>query len=887
MKRFSASQTESRAKIRVARTFDASALLAGAFAAAVIAALIAFVLRAGSASGQDEGAPDVPPPPPADVEAPPPPPPPPPPPVEPNLPPPEDDLPPPDAGVEPVQDFPEPSSGDRSGASSGGGTARVTVPERRGAAAIPPGQELVNIDFPEPTEIKDIIKAVALWTGKNVILDRNVNGKVQIISPRKVTKEEAYQAFLSALNLLGMTTVETGKVIKIMPVRTAVRGNLRTFLGSKWTPLTDEIVTQIVPLKYIDAKDIQATLSRIVSSNSMIAYEKTNTLIISDSGFKIRRILDILELLDVQTQQPQVAIVPIRFSDAKSVTDKVNEILKNTGGRRGSGPAYRIMNDERSNSVIVFGPPRTIQDVKALVRKFDIQLDDPSRQSSIHIRPLDYADAKKLASTLSSLAQGNKGGSGGLRRPPVRINNQPGGGGSEAAAVAELDDNVKITADEQSNSLLITGSRSAYQAINSIIRKLDIRRSQVFVEADILDINADNRFRFGTSIFGGMRGDKNSSIITTWEAGPLAPLVASQAATGTGASGTVTGAEKIAGVFAQDMTIGVLAGDKVNIPGLGEFSPGALIKLIKADANTRVLSSPHILTANNEEAKITVGEKIFYRSSEVNPQSGVPVPKVEKEDVDLTLNLKPNISNSNYVTMKIDIESSTPQIDPQTGLPKVNKRKTSQILTVKNKQTVVVSGLVQSTEFERFQKIPLLGDIPIIGWLFRNSEKGTVRNNLVIFLTPHIIHGADDLAAVYQHRVKERDEFMEQIYGSRFRNDRFYAMLPTQDDGVYRPDARDVEEKERREKMLREMNEDMMPEMGSQSTSPVEGSRELTEPVTVPMTAGGGDSGGGGGSVEGGPPPPPPPPPPSDGGDMGGDMPMVEEPPPPPPPDDM
>lgn len=154
-------------------------------------------------------------------------------------------------------------------------TAVVNV-ESEGANAdsVPPGQELVAIDFPEPTDIKDIIRAVSLWTGKNVILGRDVSGNVQMISPKKVTKEEAYQAFLSALNLLGLTTVETGKVIKILPVRTAVKGNLETYLGSSWTPMTDKVITQIIPLKYIDAKQIQTTLSRIVSSNSMIAYPR-------------------------------------------------------------------------------------------------------------------------------------------------------------------------------------------------------------------------------------------------------------------------------------------------------------------------------------------------------------------------------------------------------------------------------------------------------------------------------------------------------------------------------------------------------------------------------------------------------------------------------------
>lgn len=775
-----------------------------------------------------------------------------------------------------------------------GAVGRVEIPSgegmgaeskvKRGSTTIPSGQELINIDFPEPTEIKDIIKAVALWTNKNVILDRNVSGKVQIISPRKVTKEEAYQAFLSALNLLGMTTVETGKVIKIMPVRTAVKDNLKTFLGSKWTLLTDEIITQIVPLKYIDAKEIQNTLSRIISSNSMIAYEKTNTLIISDSGYKVRRILDILELLDVQGQQPQVAIVPIRYADAKGIVDKITELMK-AGAGRGT-PAYKLLTDERANSVIIFGPPRTISDVKALVKKFDTALDDPTRQSTIHVRPLDYADAKKLAATLSSLAQG-RGGAGSRRVTPLRpaaggANGGVGGAGGIEAAVAELDEGTKITADEQSNSLLITGSRAAYNAINSIVRKLDVRRSQVFVEADILDINVDNRFKFGTSIFSGRGGQGNSNLLTTWEASSMAPLVAAQAAGS--ASTSAAAVEKVAGAFAEDMTIGVLAGNSVEVPGLGTFTPGALIKLIKTDSNTRVLSSPHILTANNEEAKITVGEKIFFKSAEFNAQTGVAIPKVEKEDVDLTLSLKPNISNANYVTMKVDLESSTPQVDSQTGLPKINKRKTSQNLTVKNMQTVVVSGLVQSTEYETFKKIPLLGDIPIIGWLFRNSTVGSVRNNLVIFLTPHIIYGADDLAAVYQRKIKERDEFMEQVYGSRFKKDDFYALLPKSSDGEFKEDASDRREREMREQAMRDAEskdaaEEKAAEDGENANEAAEGGegQSSSDSIPVPFIGGGGsgDSSGGGTPL----PPPPPPPPSGDGGSF--EAPPPVEPPPP------
>ena len=781
--------------------------------------------------------------------------------------------------------------------------AVVKVPGlRQGSAGVPAGQELVNIDFPEPTEIKDIIKAVALWTGKNVILDRNVNGKVQIISPRKVTKEEAYQAFLSALNLLGLTTVETGKVIKIMPVRTAVKGNLKTFLGSSWTMMTDEIITQIVPLKYIDAKEIQSTLSRIVASNSMIAYPPTNTLIISDSGYKVRRILDILELLDVQGQQNQVAIVPIRFSEAKNISEKVTEIFKNSAeAKKGAGSSgyhgYKIMTDERTNSVIIFGPPRTIADVKALVRKFDIQLDDPSRQSAIHVRPLDYADSKKLASTLSALATGKKATPGGMpdfRRPP--LGSLPGAapGMAEPISVASLGDDVKIAPDESSNSLLITGSHAAYQTINSLIRKLDLRRSQVYVEADILDINIGNGFQFGTSVFAGRGGPSDTSIATTWQGQALGPLIAAQAAANApGASQTnnLQQIQSVAGAFSEDMTVGILSGKQVNIAGLGTFSPGALIKMIKTDTNTRVLSSPNILTSNNEEAQVVAGQKLFFTSKEITPVTGAIANKVEKEDVDLTLRIKPNISQSNYVTLAVDLEqNSVIGIDPTSGLPKLSKRKTKQTVTVKNSQTIVISGLVETREFQNFKKIPLLGDIPIIGWLFRNSNIEHSRNNLMIFLTPHIIHGADDLAAVYKQKLEERDQILASIFGSDHIKDDFYAMLPTKEDGKYVPDDIDRVEAARREEMLKVMYEGSGESETRPSQPPSEEKKAAKakenekkaekideSPTYVPMSGSGESSdGAGGGSSDGGgvdaapPPPPPPAPPPAEPAEGGG-----------------
>jgi general secretion pathway protein D len=774
-----------------------------------------------------------------------PPPPPPPPPVETM----EGSEPPPPPDVQDFPSDPPPLPEEETGGLSAPPVNPIAppkpAPKGKGSDAIEAGRELVNMDFPELTDIKDIVKAVSLWTGKNVILDRNVSGKVQIISPKQVTKEEAYQAFLSALNVLSLTTVETGKIIKILPVRTALKGNLKTYVGASWTPPTDEVITQIVPLKYIDSKKIQTTLSRIVTSNTIIAYEPTNTLIISDSGFKVRRILDIIQMLDVQSQQPQVALVPIRYSDAKSVADKVNQILG--GSDRSGAGGYKILTDDRSNSVVIFGPPGTINDVKNLVQKFDFAVDDESRQAAIHVRPLDYTDAKKLASTLSALATGNSGGGATSRPIPTFV---PGGGsvnmgnrGDNApAAVADLGSGVKITSDDSSNSLLITGSRGAYDALNTIIRKLDVKKSQVFVEADILDLGMGNDFTFGTSIFTGAgRADgAGTKQIYGWEAAKMAPLIIGSTQTGN-TSGGLVNAKDVAGAFAEEMSIGILAGKSIEVTGLGKFTPGGLIKMLKADANTKVLSSPHILINNNEEGVFSAGEKYFFQTSEVNPQSGIPTSKLEKEEVNLSLTIKPNISYSDFVTMKVDLQAdAVAGSDPRSGFPIISKRKTSQNVTVKNGQTVVISGLVQTKDVQSFRKVPLLGDIPVIGWLFRNSKIESRKSNLAIFITPHIVHGPEDLAAIYKAKVNERDAMLEDMYGWGYDSDDFYKSLPSKQAGEFVPTEIDAAEGRRAASLRRQTLEDMgyINTDKSRSADAGEATRMDSTPMPVPVRTG-------------------------------------------------
>ena len=701
------------------------------------------------------------------------------------------------------------------------------------------GRELVNMDFPELTDIKDIIKAVSLWTGKNVILDRNVNGKIQIISPKPVTKIEAYEAFKSALNVLNLTPVETGKFIKIMPIRNALKDNLRTYYGSQYSPNTDQIITQVIPLKFVDAKAVRSMLTKVVSSNSLIAYEPTNTLIVSESGFKINRVLEIIKYLDVETEQSQVAIVPIIYSDAKNISNQVKQIFTGNKSAKGGYHSYKIFPDTKTNSVVIFGPPRTIKEVRNLVKKFDIKVEDLSRQATIHVRPLDYADAKKLAATLNSLTSDKDNKTprfstlARLRSSTNRDSNNSSSTNS-SPTLTDIGSGVKITAYEPSNSLLITGSRSAYNAINSIIRKMDIKRSQVFIEADILDISLQNNKSLESSLIAGIPSKEFKNIIG-WETGKGAGPLALSEALGDKALTQLTQA------FQSDFTFGIMSGEGIKIPGVGTISPAAMIKMLKTDSNTRVLSSPHILISNNEPGLFSNGRKLLFESTRYNETTGSQVPSLEREEVKLQLKIKPNISYSDYVTLKIELDAdSIAGYSDKTNFPEISKKKTQQTVTIKNGQTVVISGLVDSHDSEQFAKIPLLGDIPILGWLFRNSRMEKVNNNLIIFVTAHIVHGPNDLSKIYNKKISERDEMLSVwsggIIGSKS-NEKFLAMLPNEQDGVFVPTRVDEIEA----KKLQELREIIYQDIGyydndldSTTDTPIPARDEIITTVPIP-----------------------------------------------------
>lgn len=592
------------------------------------------------------------------------------------------------------------------------------------------GDGLVNIHFPELTDVKDIIKAVSLWTGKQIILDNNVNEKVQIISLKKVTQEEAYLIFLSALDTVGLTTVETGKLIKIIKKRDALKDNLKVLRGKTFIPATDEMITQVFPLQYIPADQTRVTLSRIMPASSIISYDITNTLIISDTGNNLRRVSRILDIIDIRGNQPELIVIPIMHAQVKQIDQMLKQMTglstQSYNSQSGVLKQFKTVSDEKSNILFAFGPKSLGAAFLAIIK----QLDAPGPRnggSNYFVRPLEFTSAKYLATVLNSLRASEK--------------NKPG-----------ITKDLKIIADEPTNSLIITGGSQAYQAVNQLVRRLDRQKAQVFFLVDILEVQSSDTFRYASSILAGLGSEgKGTKYITGWQAASSAPLILAGNAASEGQAGREQYKAATA-VFADDFSIALLPSQEVHLAGIGKISPTALLKLIKSDSMTKVLSSPYILTSDHEEAFVSVGETIFFNSVQNDP-SGIPIPKVEKENVDLTLKLLPSISQSNHLSLKVEVEASDIAGFSEGGMPRVTKRKAVQNIIIKNDQTMVMSGLTKRYNFEQTNKVPLLGDLPIVGWLFRNSQIQTQSSHLLFFVTPYVVRNSEDLTNLYKSRI--------------------------------------------------------------------------------------------------------------------------------------
>jgi general secretion pathway protein D len=632
------------------------------------------------------------------------------------------------------------------------------------------GEKLIQLDFND-VELAVVIDTIARVTGKNFIYDDRVRGRVTIVSPTQVSVDQAYAVFESVLQVKGFTTVEgPGGVIKIIPIRDAKESSIETVKGRQPSPNRDLFVTRLIPLRYIDAEDITNTLKPLVSKDAaLVAYPPTNTMILTDTAANIRRLLSILEAIDVETYKEELAVIKIEHADAATLGEQISEIYgaevsdsttpvarRSVRARRvaqqaAQGPQRgqaRIITDDRTNSLIVLASRNQLEDIRGLVRKLDIPVHG---EGSIRVYYLRHADAEELAQTLNGLISGAPAaqptpGRGAAVQTPQALR----------AAVTELAGGVTLTADPATNSIVIQGSKEAYATLVQVIELLDIQRPQVLIEALIMEVQVTDSNALGMNFLYDL--DKSF-----WK-------VAVQSATDPSTASALGMGGPIAGASAFATNVLWKSHD-------GDTTIQSILNAVASDGNTNIISAPHILTSDNEEAEIRVGDNIPIITSRVDAARGAQdnlssSVNVERQDIGVTLRVTPQISEGETLRLKL-FQEITGVSDALTGSQGVGNpeevgvaltnRKIENTLVVKDGETVVIGGLIRDSVSDSVSKVPWLGDIPILGWLFKSVNTSNEKTNLLLFLTPHIIRTPEDLE---EQTIRKREEFRERAGGS-------------------------------------------------------------------------------------------------------------------------
>ncbi|MGA1791465.1 MAG: type II secretion system secretin GspD [bacterium] len=588
----------------------------------------------------------------------------------------------------------------------------------------------VTLDF-NNVDIKLVIKFMSDLLGKNFLIDDNVKGNVTIISPQAVPVDEAYRVFESILEVKGFAAIPSGSIIKIVPTRDAFSKNIETRTESQVKRIKpeDTYITQLIPIEHADVNEIKTVVSSLISKETkLITYGPTNTLILTDTLSSIDRLVKIIKEIDVPSEETRIEIVALQYAAPDVIA---NEVLKAIGDQkltRAVGRSKRrtvvpkeatkmkIIPDERTGSLIVVAQEEEMETVLELIEMLDIPT--PRGKDNIRVRALKNSKAEDVAKVLGNIISQQRA--------------QAKKGGAEAAPLIE---GSQVTADKATNSLIITAPPQDYEILSRIIDELDVMRTQVLVEALIAEVT-----------FG-----KQKELGVEWRAGVEKITSDGSGSEYQGFGGTSFGqiasvqSGVISGDLPQGMFLGVAKGT-IKVGGIEFPNVAALIRAYQRDQDVNILSTPHILTTDNEEAKIHVGQSISYPRSEIS--NNITTQSYIYKDVGITLKLTPYINPDGYVKLEISLKIDNVIAGSSTDAPWTTKREAETTVVVRDQQTVVIGGLLKDDQSDTYNRVPCLGEIPLLGWLFRSMAKRKDKTNLQVFLTPHIIRTPEDLLAL-------------------------------------------------------------------------------------------------------------------------------------------
>jgi general secretion pathway protein D len=612
------------------------------------------------------------------------------------------------------------------------------------------------------TDIQELIKFVAEATGTTIVVDPAVKGKVRVISSKPVSSSELYDLFLSILEVHGYTAVRSGGVVRVIQSKDA-RSSPVAVRSTEAKIGSDEYVTQVIRLDNISAAKLIPVLRPLVPQQAhMAAYAPSNAIIISDVSANIDRIREIIESMD-QSAQLETDIIKLKYAVAEDVVRMLDQLNKSEAKQSGAVDAeVLLVADERTNSVLVSGDELERARIKSLIR----YLDTPLEQSgNVKVVYLEYADAKEISEVLSRVMQNMSRLDNADSKKPTRTGN-----GST------------IEADEGTNALIITADTDEMAALEAVIRRLDIRRAQVLVEAIIVEMELIDGQELGLQwLFANDNGFYGSNINAS---DSRAARIGDALFPPTDSVEPVT-----------DPDLGDLAGALAGTPGLSmgwgtigdDLTMTVILNALKEQNNANILSTPSLLTLDNQEAFITVGQNVpFVTGSFTNTGAGGdgaqnPFQTIERENVGITLTVTPHINEGDSVVLDIEQEVSS-----LTGLSAVasdlitNERRIRTKVLAGDGRTVVLGGLIKDDIQDGQQKVPFLGDIPLLGRLFRTDAVKITKTNLLIFIRPTIIRDDEQLdgATADKYQYIRAQQLLRKERGLMFLDDERLPVLP-------------------------------------------------------------------------------------------------------------
>jgi len=605
-------------------------------------------------------------------------------------------------------------------------------------------QQTWTVNFKD-TDIQEVIKFVADATGKTIVVDPKVRGQVRVISQEPVNKEELYQLFLSIIDVQGFTAVESGKVVRIVPNRDA--RSLPVPTGSDNQEPDDTYVTQVIKLENISASRVLPTLRPLVPQHGHLsAYDASNAIIVTDTRANIQRLQRIIAQID-QSSVTETELIHLDFAPAEELARLITQLLQNEGSDEGGRAQLTLVPDPRTNALVVHGDEMQRVRVKALVS----DLDRPSaRNSNVRVVYLKYAEAENVAQVLNGVAQN-------IQSEEQQSQNRE----------------VNIQADEDTNSLLITADGDTMEALLSVVDSLDIRRAQVLVEAIIVEMEDSDGRELGVQWL--YRDDSGAFASSSRGDG-------SAAAIGQGAlDDSDDGLATLAGAVSQ------VSGE---VFGVGRLEEGGdflvLLNMLQEKSSTNILSTPNLLTTDNHTASISVGQNIPFATGSFSSTGGGssnptnPFRTIERRDVGVLLEVTPHINAGDSVVLDISQEvSSLSSLNNPDG-PITNQRTLETQVLAANGETIVLGGLIEEEVQTTEQRVPFLGSIPGLGYLFRNQNDSISKTNLLVFIRATVIEDDKMLRGATAEKYKAlRDQQSERrrSSGMLFKRDKI-PMLP-------------------------------------------------------------------------------------------------------------